>query len=669
MKKLFLLTVFFLLTTIVILGNLLTLSNEFLKVKIGDVDSKNAGFINEISYKDYEYSMISEHYFFITGNDLEVTNVDVHFNEIIVYASSPNFKTVTFYTLDNNNLVIKTHITNISDSAQLMRFSEVIDYNDRFIDFVSTRVNRDLAFVLQDQTFALGYFEGEKNNFFRLITNENRLFAAPPNTRLNVEETMVYYRYIRLDKNINDLQKYYFDKNNIAYNEYSGKVLLNNGKKASEMKVSLLDYTGQVEHSLKYTDENGNFTFYMPEGEYFYKVNFGNLISESTQEKIMYVDVEDNYFYYNQFLTNRTENGLTINFRTQIPAYSKVYVFDSKTGKKYEYKSLNSTDYHHIKIADLIPGRNYNYIIHVEDTYTNNKLISNIHSFKTKDMNENNFSFVVYNDSQLHDIRHTYVVKRIKEQYNPHFILRPGDLVEHGHNESQWREHFISAYPLTSNIPIYPALGNHEYNNELYYKAFDLPRGGGDYYKRWYSFEYGNSLFISLDSNIVEANALYNRQLTWLEDTLKNNADKEHIFVFFHHPFWTSSAEYGSMIENNPEGHANTKNWYPVFKEYGVKVVFNGHIHLYERYVKDDIQFITFGGGGAKLNQVIGVEPLEWQEEYILGYMGYTHVEILDGEIFITVHGVAMDTDPRYPERFVGADVILDQFVISPVLK
>ena len=45
-------------------------------------------------------------------------------------------------------------------------------------------------------------------------------------------------------------------------------------------------------------------------------------------------------------------------------------------------------------------------------------------------------------------------------------------------------------------------------------------------------------------------------------------------------------------------------NLVPLFEQYGVDVVFNGHDHHYERSYKDGVYYIVTGGGG-----VVGFEP------------------------------------------------------------
>lgn len=667
MKK-YLTIVLIIITSIISLSfeknnNDLYLNNKYVTAIIHGIESENPGFIKAFYLNDSEYNMISNHTMNIMNNNLNIHKIDKHLDKIIVYFSSDNLKISNTYFLKENNIFIETNIQNISNSQQMIRLNEIYDFNDRFPDFVGTRIEDHLAFIMQDKTFALGYFEKNYGDIFRLITNNYRMISSPVFKTLQPEESYSFSRYFKIESNVNDLQKYLLNKYNIEYKEYSGKIELSNSKIPKNMKVNLVDFTGQREYSITYTDEEGNFNFYMPEAEYFFKVNFGNIKTQRTQENHIFIDVEENYFFYEPFLTNRTYEGITVNFRTNIPANSKIYVYDRNLNRK-EFSTISPSDYHHIRIEGLDSGENYLYIIHVEDNFSNH-IISEIRSFTTKNEKYENLSFIVYSDSQIHDKRHSYVVERINKHYNPDFVIRAGDLVEHGHDENQWREHFRSTKPLIGNIPIYPALGNHEYNHILYYKAFDLPLGGGDFYKRWYSFNYDENLFIILDSNVVKSSPLFNEQINWLKNTLYQNSEKKNIFVAYHHPFWTSSAEYGSMDENTPEGHYNTQFWKPIFEEFNVTAVFNGHIHLYERYFKNGIHYITYGGGGGRLNLNPPVEPLSWREEFIMGYLGFIYVEIEGEKITLKAHAVAKDSDPRFPLEFISVDKIIDYFNIK----
>jgi 3',5'-cyclic AMP phosphodiesterase CpdA len=228
-----------------------------------------------------------------------------------------------------------------------------------------------------------------------------------------------------------------------------------------------------------------------------------------------------------------------------------------------------------------------------------------------------------------------------------------------------WADHFEASYRLTGSVPVYLALGNHEYNDDLYYKALDLPDGGGEDNERYYSIDYLNVHFIFLDSNITETQPEFKAQLEWLENDLKNIEKDKFIFVSFHHPFWTQAQEYGEMEENYEQGHYNTKHWLPLFKEYGVDAVFNGHIHSYERHYKDGIQFITTAGGGSKLNELHTAEPLPWKEFELLRHLNYVNVEMHENKAIFTVYSVAYAPSKDTPEIYIPTNEIIEKFEIA----
>ena len=67
--------------------------------------------------------------------------------------------------------------------------------------------------------------------------------------------------------------------------------------------------------------------------------------------------------------------------------------------------------------------------------------------------------------------------------------------------------------------------------------------------------------------------------------------------AYFHHPFYSSGWEGSSPWLRGP--------WEPLFKQYGVNVVFNGHDHDYERISpQGGITYCVTGGGGAYLRKM-----------------------------------------------------------------
>jgi len=187
------------------------------------------------------------------------------------------------------------------------------------------------------------------------------------------------------------------------------------------------------------------------------------------------------------------------------------------------------------------------------------------------------FTLVAYGDSRTLFFDHEFVVDSIME-HKPHLVLDSGDLVSDGRVLPLWDVFFATTGGLLRNVPYYPVLGNHEHNSQFYYDLFHLPEGGGKENEQWYSFDYGNTHFVCLDSNVRNSE----EQLAWLENDLAQaESEAQWIVVNSHHAFF-SSGQHGSYDDE-------MLAWIDAFERYGVDMVFNGHDHIYERSVHNGI--------------------------------------------------------------------------------
>jgi 3',5'-cyclic AMP phosphodiesterase CpdA len=136
-------------------------------------------------------------------------------------------------------------------------------------------------------------------------------------------------------------------------------------------------------------------------------------------------------------------------------------------------------------------------------------------------------------------------------------------------------------------VPWQIAAGNHEM--ETWYS----PDGYGGLQDRfalpgattYYSFVYGNVMVISLDandvSNEIPANNGYTggAQTAWLAKQLaaaRSRSDVDFVVAYFHH------CAYCTCTVHSSEGGVRA-NWAPLFDQYAVDLVINGHNHIYER--------------------------------------------------------------------------------------
>jgi acid phosphatase type 7 len=289
----------------------------------------------------------------------------------------------------------------------------------------------------------------------------------------------------------------------------------------------------------------------------------------------------------NPYLSNVTLTSIVISWETDSDSNSVIeYASDNKyaaSGGAYDQKVevAGNVKRHSLTLKDLVPSALYHYKV------TSGADTSQDTTFHTAVRPTEPYIVDVYGDTRTNPGDHLSVIKKMIES-KPNIVLHSGDLVESGSNLALWDIYFSTIRDLAKNVPYYTTLGNHEGNSQNYYDLLYLPSGGGQDNEQWYSFDYGNSHIISLDSNIR-----YNAdQLKWLENDLAQSADKfQWIFVFFHNPPYSSSS-HGSEF-------ATLTDWIKLFEKYGVDMVFNGHDHVYERSVNNGIQYVIAGSGGA----------------------------------------------------------------------
>ncbi len=314
------------------------------------------------------------------------------------------------------------------------------------------------------------------------------------------------------------------------------------------------------------------------------------------------------------YLTGTTMTGTTVNIKTDTTTSVTVEYADDdyyQENAAYDRSATDgkSTQLHHVPLTGLDPGTRYHYRVVADGEPT-----ADFH-FSTF-MESGPFTFVVYSDtqdqlpsySQLE--RHKLIADRIAEEPDVAFVLNSGDLVNDASDPANWDRYFAAGSMMMANTTVYPALGNHDNNDPNYYAAYGVPA--------YYSFDSADSHIAVLNSNSWAWDELP-VQSTWL--ALDLQTEKPFRFVSFHHPLYTSEAKHFGGWENLRQ------EWAHLFTENGVLAVFNGHVHAYERFFVDDIQYFVAGiGGGPSYNLAT---PRAAGSVTSLEYMiGYTRVTV-----------------------------------------
>ncbi len=185
-----------------------------------------------------------------------------------------------------------------------------------------------------------------------------------------------------------------------------------------------------------------------------------------------------------------------------------------------------------------------------------------------------------------------------------HFIITGGDNVDINvlGKKKQEAEALYTKFKKTidnAGINIYPTIGNHDrYTGSI--KDGDLLNDGmfRKYFsKAYYSFDYKGWHFIVLNSVQTHHNkyCVDKQQIGWLKNDLAKLSQETPIVVSVHVPFLSvyHPAYHGKY--KSSDSFSNFKEVWDMFEANNLKLVLQGHIHLYEEIKVKGVQFITCG--------------------------------------------------------------------------
>ncbi len=181
------------------------------------------------------------------------------------------------------------------------------------------------------------------------------------------------------------------------------------------------------------------------------------------------------------------------------------------------------------------------------------------------------------------------------------FSIHLGDVQYYASIFESWATWFPSMAPLLENGAFMPSVGNHEYENDTEFQDYYARLFGGAGFTgngvEWYRFQSGGVWFFSLSTeNDLSAGS---EQAKWLQAQMADAASQPGYrfgVVYFHRPMLTISEDAQKSDERT--------FFTPMFQQYGIKLVMNGHVHGYERFITDDITYVVSGGGGAVLSDL-----------------------------------------------------------------
>jgi predicted MPP superfamily phosphohydrolase len=185
----------------------------------------------------------------------------------------------------------------------------------------------------------------------------------------------------------------------------------------------------------------------------------------------------------------------------------------------------------------------------------------------------------------------------------PAAIFIGGDLVYEGSNPEDYQTYRTETAAWSqAKIPIFPALGNHEFRGcgknlnpcLVNWWGTAVPSKVRSF--RWYSVTLGAKILVVVldsDSSLKPGS----EQRTWFEQQITNAVSPmEFVLVVLHYPPVRDPvfprAKDEREIERYLSNHAHALQ--------ARVVVVGSHIHNYERFRRDDVTYLVSGGGGAK---------------------------------------------------------------------
>ena len=272
--------------------------------------------------------------------------------------------------------------------------------------------------------------------------------------------------------------------------------------------------------------------------------------------------------------------------------------------------------------------------------------------------------------------------------------LMLGDNAYVAGTDAEYQAAVFDMYPRELRTTVlWPTLGNHDgasadsaTQTGPYYDIFTLPRaaeagGVASGTEAYYSFDYGNLHFVSLDSFESDRSPT-GPMLTWLAADLAAN-HRDWVIAYWHHPPYSKGSH-----DSDADGWMTDmrENALPILESLGVDLVLTGHSHAYERsYLLDGhygtsdtlVPSMVLDGGdgrpegdGAYGKPSPGPAPHEGAVYSVVGCSGQVSGGTLDHPaMFISLSqlgSLVLDVDgATLTARFLGTGgAVLDSYTV-----
>lgn len=308
--------------------------------------------------------------------------------------------------------------------------------------------------------------------------------------------------------------------------------------------------------------------------------------------------------------------SIKIMWRTDINTNSKVWYGTSPNNLTSTFSLNNNVKDHIVKITGLQPHTKYYYAV----GSNSGQLAGNNadHCFTTHPIPGTNVPIRIWATGDFGKGNQAQIeTKQAFEAYSGSRLadvwLWLGDNAYDDGKDSQYQQKVfgLSGFSdIFNKLPFYPSPGNHDYNEVwkasttlgIPYTNIPLANHQGPYFdivevpkyaetggypsslEVFYSFDYGNVHFLSLNSEVFDYTLSYdgiNQMIQWIKNDLQQNT-KDFTIAYFHQPPY-SKGSHDSDDAYEIVMKAMREKVLPVLESFDIDLVVCGHSHVFER--------------------------------------------------------------------------------------
>jgi len=305
------------------------------------------------------------------------------------------------------------------------------------------------------------------------------------------------------------------------------------------------------------------------------------------------------------YLQKASPTSVTVRWRTNVYDRSRVQYGLIPNAMEYFVDDSTLVSEHSIQLTGLQPNTKYYYTIgNLADTTIQGDADNYFVTLPAKG-SEQLIRIAGFGDCGNNSINQ----RKVRDAVENYIADKPltawilmGDNAYSDGSDAEYQVKFFNNYKdnLLKKYALFPSPGNHDYRDfpsasfkdqykMAYYQNFSMPTEGesggvASHTQSYYSYDIGNTHFLSLDSYGPDTKGTYmvdkmSEQAEWVKRDLAAN-QSTWVVAYWHHPPYTMGS-HNSDTERDLI--AIRENFIKNLEDLGVDVIICGHSHVYER--------------------------------------------------------------------------------------